>query len=101
MNSNALHRLFDSDEKCLREEHVVLLLLFFLHQLQFGQISVDDEVFFAFGGDDHRGFFFLDLESAQASDFLLGVGFRVPFPGFVLYGEVFEEDFRSVFSFDG
>ena len=95
MNSNALHRLFDSDE-CLREEHVVL---FFLHQLQFGQISVDDEVFFA-GGDD-RGFFFLDLESAQASDFLLGVGFRVPFPGFVLYGEVFEEDFRSVFSFDG
>ena len=98
MISNALHRLFDSDEKCLREEHVVL---FFLHQLQFGQISVDDEVFFAFGGDDHRGFFFLDLESAQASDFLLGVGFRVPFPGFVLYGEVFEEDFRSVFSFDG
>ena len=69
-----------------------------LLQLKLGEIAVDDE---RGRRRQHGRLFLLDLESAEAGDFLLGVRFRLPLPGFVGDGDVFEDNFGSFLGFDG
>jgi hypothetical protein len=69
-----------------------------LLQLKLGEIAVDDE---RGRRRQHGRLFLLDLKSAEAGDFLLGVRFRLPLPGFVGDGDVFEDNFGSFLGFDG